>query len=173
MLQPNNTWTVLGAQNSQTTVSKVTLFNDGQGIDGEASVIGLGTFDFINDQGYVARYQLARFTMQGWMPFGPTINGQVLDIEGMNTPDGPRLAIGGDFTSVGDQSVNGFAVFEPSTSACVGDFNCDGGITTADLSEFLTAYEQGFIQADVDQSGGIDGGDVAVFFAVFEAGGCE
>lgn len=54
---------------------------------------------------------------------------------------------------------------------CIADFDSNGGIDGGDLAAFFAAFESGHASADVDSNGGVDGGDLAVFFAAFE-GGC-
>ncbi len=63
---------------------------------------------------------------------------------------------------------------QPITPAgpCIADFNQDGGIDGADVAAFFAAWETGDPSADVNQDGGVDGGDVATFFAFWEAGSC-
>lgn len=55
---------------------------------------------------------------------------------------------------------------------CPADFNRDGGVDGADISEFFSMWEDGDASADVNVDGGIDGEDVTVFFEAWEAGGC-
>ncbi len=55
-------------------------------------------------------------------------------------------------------------------SACVGDFNCDGGVDGSDIESFFRAWELGETSADVNVDGGVDGADVEVFFGRWEAG---
>lgn len=54
---------------------------------------------------------------------------------------------------------------------CLADFDSNGGIDGADLAAFFAAYESGNTSADVDFNGGVDGADLAAFFAAYE-GGC-
>lgn len=64
---------------------------------------------------------------------------------------------------------------EPGGSACptcAADFDNNGGVDGGDLAAFFADFEAGAECADVDQNGGVDGGDLAVFFTLFEAGGC-
>ncbi len=60
----------------------------------------------------------------------------------------------------------------PTCPACAADFDQDGGVTGGDIAAFFAQYEAGAACADVDLDGGITGGDVAAFFTLFEAGGC-
>jgi hypothetical protein len=55
---------------------------------------------------------------------------------------------------------------------CAADFNFDGGVDGADVSEFFAKWEAGEPCADVNEDGGVDGADVSWFFGVWEAGGC-
>ncbi|MBS0195950.1 MAG: hypothetical protein JSR77_04255 [Planctomycetes bacterium] len=55
---------------------------------------------------------------------------------------------------------------------CPADFNLDGGIDGSDVDVFFASWEAGDPAADVNQDGGVDGADVDVFFAAWEAGGC-
>lgn len=56
---------------------------------------------------------------------------------------------------------------------CEADFDDNGGVDGGDLAAFFTAFEEGVLCADVDRNGGVDGGDLATFFQLFEDGGCE
>lgn len=56
--------------------------------------------------------------------------------------------------------------------SCLSDFNEDGGIDGADVSEFFDAWEEGDFRADMNGDGGIDGADVETFFLVWENGAC-
>lgn len=55
---------------------------------------------------------------------------------------------------------------------CPADFSQDGGIDGADVAAFFAAWEGGDCTADVNADGGVDGSDVDTFFAAWEAGGC-
>jgi hypothetical protein len=55
---------------------------------------------------------------------------------------------------------------------CPADYNQDGGIDGADVAAFFADWEEGLPGADVNQDGGIDGADAAYFFEVWENGGC-
>ncbi len=57
-----------------------------------------------------------------------------------------------------------------SRCGCLADFDANGGIDGADLAAFFAAYESGSWLADVDFNGGVDGADLAGFFAAYEAG---
>ncbi len=61
---------------------------------------------------------------------------------------------------------------ELQSSSCAADFNNDGGVDGADIAAFFAAWERGDAAADVNNDGGIDGSDVEGFFTVWEAGGC-
>jgi hypothetical protein len=56
--------------------------------------------------------------------------------------------------------------------SCAADYDQDGGVTGGDLAAFFADFEAGAACADVDQDGGVTGGDLAFFFAAYEAGGC-
>jgi hypothetical protein len=60
----------------------------------------------------------------------------------------------------------------PMCPACAADYDNNGGVDGGDLAAFFADFESGEACADVDQNGGVDGGDLAYFFEVFEAGGC-
>jgi hypothetical protein len=55
---------------------------------------------------------------------------------------------------------------------CAADYDNNGGVDGGDLAAFFADFEAGEGCADVDGNGGVDGGDLGFFFAVFEAGGC-
>jgi hypothetical protein len=59
-----------------------------------------------------------------------------------------------------------------SCPPCAADYDQNGGVDGGDLAAFFADFETGEACADVDQNGGVDGGDLGFFFAVFEAGGC-
>lgn len=54
---------------------------------------------------------------------------------------------------------------------CLADIDQNGGIDGGDLGAFFALFEAGDSDADLDFNGGVDGGDLAVFFEHFE-GGC-
>jgi hypothetical protein len=56
--------------------------------------------------------------------------------------------------------------------ACAADFDGNGGVDGGDLAAFFAAFESGDACADVDGNGGVDGGDLGSFFTAFESGGC-
>lgn len=55
---------------------------------------------------------------------------------------------------------------------CPGDYDLDGSITMADLSEFFRQWQSGESCADVDGNGGVDAMDLWGFIDIFQAGGC-
>ncbi len=55
---------------------------------------------------------------------------------------------------------------------CPADYNADGGVDGADVSDFFNDWEGGSFRADVNCDGGVDGSDVSVFYAAWENGGC-
>lgn len=60
----------------------------------------------------------------------------------------------------------------PPCPACAADYDDNGGVDGGDLAAFFADFENGETCADVDGNGGVDGGDLATFFQVFEDGGC-
>lgn len=56
--------------------------------------------------------------------------------------------------------------------SCAADYDGNGGVDGGDLAAFFADFEAGENCADVDHNGGVDGGDLAFFFFVFEQGGC-
>lgn len=59
---------------------------------------------------------------------------------------------------------------EAGSVPCVADFDGNGGVDGGDLAAFFAAFEAGDAAADVDENGGVDGGDLSFFFERFEAG---
>lgn len=55
-------------------------------------------------------------------------------------------------------------------NVCIADMDNNGGVDGGDLGAFFNYFEAGDDAADLDRNGGIDGGDLAVFMAAFEAG---
>jgi hypothetical protein len=55
---------------------------------------------------------------------------------------------------------------------CPADFNQDGGVDGSDVADFFASWETGNEGADTNADGGVDGGDIETFFAAWEAGGC-
>jgi choice-of-anchor C domain-containing protein len=55
---------------------------------------------------------------------------------------------------------------------CPADYNQDGGVDGGDIDVFFAAWESGGCDGDVNADGGVDSGDVEHFFASWEAGGC-
>lgn len=55
---------------------------------------------------------------------------------------------------------------------CAADYNRDGGIDGSDVAAFFADWEGGAACADANQDGGIDGTDIEVFFSLWERGGC-
>jgi hypothetical protein len=60
----------------------------------------------------------------------------------------------------------------PACPPCAADYDGNGGVDGGDLAAFFADFEAGESCADVDGNGGVDGGDLGYFFSVFEAGGC-
>ncbi|MBS0198529.1 MAG: immunoglobulin domain-containing protein [Planctomycetes bacterium] len=96
--------------------------------------------------------------------------------------DGPTLTINpADVTDWGRYSVRVSNLCGDSTSAaatlivtppCGADFNTDGGVDGADVGLFFAAWEAANPGADLTADGGVDGADVTLFFALWENGGC-
>jgi hypothetical protein len=61
---------------------------------------------------------------------------------------------------------------EPQCPVCAADYDGNGGVDGGDLAAFFADFESGEGCADVDGNGGVDGGDLGFFFTVFEQGGC-
>jgi hypothetical protein len=61
----------------------------------------------------------------------------------------------------------------PTCPPCAADYDANGGVDGGDLAAFFADFEAGENCADVDNNGGVDGGDLGTFFAAFEAGGCD
>lgn len=55
-------------------------------------------------------------------------------------------------------------------TVCLADMDFNGGIDGGDLGLFFTYFESGDLAADLDKNGGIDGGDLALFFESYETG---
>ena len=55
---------------------------------------------------------------------------------------------------------------------CPADFNDDGGVDGGDVQVFFLAWQEGDERADVNADGGVDGGDLEAFFVRWQAGGC-
>lgn len=55
---------------------------------------------------------------------------------------------------------------------CAADYDDNGGVDGGDLAAFFADFEAGGACADVDENGGVDGGDLGTFFQAFEQGGC-
>ncbi|MBS0197781.1 MAG: hypothetical protein JSR77_13585 [Planctomycetes bacterium] len=53
---------------------------------------------------------------------------------------------------------------------CAADFNHDGGVDGADVSDFFSAWERAEKSAEMECDGGIDAGDVAAFFVRWQNG---
>jgi hypothetical protein len=55
---------------------------------------------------------------------------------------------------------------------CAADFDNNGGVDGGDVSAFFALWQEGNALADVNEDGGVDGGDAETFFRLWEAGGC-
>ncbi len=85
--------------------------------------------------------------------------------------------IGGGFPTAAGSTVGYITSFglggcEPACPPCAADYDNNGGVDGGDLAAFFADFETGETCADVDGNGGVDGGDLGYFFTVFEAGGC-
>ena len=56
---------------------------------------------------------------------------------------------------------------------CAADFDQSGGVDGDDIAAFFGEWQSGEACADVDGSGGVDGDDIGFFFVRWEAGGCS
>lgn len=88
-----------------------------------------------------------------------------------------RCMVNGPCATVTTEPV-ALSVLDQTEEACGGcaiceaDFDDNGGVDGGDLSAFFSAFEEGVLCADIDRNGGVDGGDLAMFFQLFEEGGC-
>jgi len=97
-------------------------------------------------------------------------------------PDGPEASgVVTNWVGVGglagpyEISLSGFAAAGTCTSncpPCAADFNQDGGVDGADLAAFFAAWEPGEPCADVNHDGGVDGADIETMILTWETGGC-
>ncbi len=55
-------------------------------------------------------------------------------------------------------------------TVCPADINQDGGIDGTDVASFFANWESGEADGDFNQDGGVDGADIASFFAAWESG---
>ncbi|MBS0197944.1 MAG: hypothetical protein JSR77_14405 [Planctomycetes bacterium] len=86
----------------------------------------------------------------------------------------------GGFTNVfGPAAVNGvgykveyFANRVVVKTVCYADVNDDGGIDGGDVQAFFALWEAGDPVSDLNNDGGVDGQDVEIFFQYWEGGGC-
>ncbi len=116
-----------------------------------------------------AQYAVNWYTIDGG---GGTSSGATYTVSGtIGQPDAGAPMTGATYTVTGGFWV-GAAGGSSGCAACAADFDSNGGIDGADLAAFFAAYEAGESCGDVDQNGGIDGADLAYFFSVYEAGGC-
>ena len=72
-----------------------------------------------------------------------------------------------------NSTVNDTGICGSGCPACAADYDNNGGVDGGDLAAFFADFEAGETCADVDGNGGVDGGDLGYFFFVFEQGGCE
>jgi hypothetical protein len=55
---------------------------------------------------------------------------------------------------------------------CFADYNQDGGVDGTDIAAFFADWSAGDTLADANADGGVDGADIEAFFLVWAAGGC-
>lgn len=91
------------------------------------------------------------------------------DCNANNVPDDCDIAGGASADTNNDGIPDECA---PPCPTCAADYDGNGGVDGGDLAMFFADFEAGAGCADVDQNGGVDGGDLATFFTLFEAGGC-
>ncbi len=116
-----------------------------------------------------AQYSVNWYTIDGG---GGTSTGGGYTISGtIGQPDAGPAMTGSTYTVTGGFWV-GTGTGGTGCSACAADYDGNGGVDGGDLAAFFADFEAGEGCADVDLNGGVDGGDLAYFFAVFEAGGC-
>ena len=100
------------------------------------------------------------------------LDGWILSAAGGVSDDGATIVGWGTLNGV----VMGFRVsglsFANPCPACAADFDANGGIDGGDLAAFFAEFEVGGACADVDLNGGVDGGDLGAFFVFYEVGGC-
>ncbi len=60
----------------------------------------------------------------------------------------------------------------PTCPPCAADFDQSGGVDGDDIAAFFNDWQAGAECGDVDGSGGVDGDDIPFFFIRWEAGGC-
>jgi hypothetical protein len=65
-----------------------------------------------------------------------------------------------------------FVLTLPPEPPCFADYNQDGGVDGADVSDFFMDWSSGSPNADANLDGGVDGADVEIFFEQWSAGGC-
>lgn len=111
----------------------------------------------------------AVFDGAAWRPMDAGLNGVPRAMVAL--ADG-RIAVGGVFSTAGDEVSANFAVhtgFGPTT-----DYTGDGALDFADYAAFVGCFEGGACpparSADFDESGFVDFFDYASFVAAFEAG---
>ncbi len=88
--------------------------------------------------------------------------------------------VNGGFTNVfGPAAVNGvgykvdyFPDHVVVKTVCYADVNDDGGIDGGDVQAFFALWEAGDPVTDLNNDGGVDGQDVEIFFQYWEGGGC-
>jgi len=116
-----------------------------------------------------AQYSISWYTIDGG---GGTSAGGTYSVSGtIGQPDAGPTMTGSTYSVTGGFWV-GVGTGGNGCPGCAADYDNNGGVDGGDLAAFFADFEAGETCADVDQNGGVDGGDLAAFFAVFEAGGC-
>lgn len=116
-----------------------------------------------------AQYAVTWYTIDGG---GGTSTGATYSISGtIGQPDAGPTMTGSTYAVTGGFWV-GVGAGASNCAPCAADYDLNGGVDGGDLAAFFADFEAGESCADVDLNGGVDGGDLAYFFAVFEAGGC-
>ncbi len=106
----------------------------------------------------------------------PALLGPVSELEFADVlADVTAMYVQGEYRNGNDTSALDNVIMAPAPTICpecAADYDGNGGVDGGDLASFFADFEAGESCADVDGNGGVDGGDLAEFFSVFEAGGC-
>lgn len=147
-------------------VGKILALRDGR-------VVAIARTEPFRIAGSAARPACVQLVNDGWVGIDGVFAGRVF--AGVELDDGSLMLSGVfDFGSGAAQGVIRERRHDwcASCPPCMGDFDQDGGVTSADVGAFMDAWETGAACADVLYNGGVDGTDLAAFFAAYEAGGC-
>jgi hypothetical protein len=114
--------------------------------------------------------------------FGPAVSGAfptagTSALRFVNAASAPSTTNLADYTTVTSNvtfinNAGTSFIVNPPTPPCYADYNQDGGIDGSDVAAFFADWENGASDADVNQDGGVDGADVDTFFTAWEAGSC-